>query len=164
MTEPILEPRYWHDRLASSQERHHSIFLCGKEQWYRIEKLHKEILAEYLHDYDSVLDAGCGYGRLLSMLSPRWNGRYLGIDISPDFIGLAKQDFPSREFMLGDLRQLDYLGGKQFDWAVLISIRPMVIRNLGGEEWDKMHAELRRVAKRLLFLEYDEKHPMESLE
>lgn len=172
MSEDILNPDYWRERLAKAPpgERHHAVFRCPLDRWQRIEAKHREILAAMMDPSDWVLDAGCGWGRLLNLMPAEWlaagggGHRYVGIDVSPDFIAEARRSWPDLEqrFVVGDLRSLpedwkDPIGGEcRFDWAVLISMRPMIRRNLGGEVWDQIEAELRRVAKRLLFLEYDE--------
>lgn len=155
MTEPVLDTSYWKERLerAPKDAPHHAVFRCSAELWRRIEEKHRQILTQEIKPGDSILDAGCGWGRLLDLL-PRWDGRYLGVDLSPDFVEKARWLHPTREFVVGDLRRLDF--PDTFQWAVLISIRPMMRRNLGEEEWSKMESELRRVAKRLLFLEYDD--------
>lgn len=155
MTEPINDPLYWKQRLVTATERHHSIFRCDLARWLRIENKHREILARTVHPRSSVLDAGCGYGRLLNLMPADWQGYYQGIDLSPDFIELARKEHPQRDFRVADLRAIPFLSGT-FDYTVLISIRPMVKRNLGDEEWEKMECELKRVARTLLFLEYDE--------
>jgi hypothetical protein len=78
------------------------------------------------------------------------------VDLSPDFVGLARQQYPERRFMVGDLRDLSFIPDRElYDLAILISIRPMIKRNMGDEAWAQMEAELRRVSRRLLFLEYD---------
>ena len=158
MSEDISNPLYWKRRLQRSpkDEIHHSIFICNGDRWRRIEDKHREILAKVIGPTDSVLDAGCGYGRLLTLMPPGWDGRYLGIDISPDFVEMARELHPNYNFIVGDLRNIGVQG---FDWAVMISIRPMVRRNMGGEVWDAMEKEIRRSAKKLLFLEYDEENP-----
>lgn len=155
MSEPINDVSYWARRLREAKHQHEAIFRCPLDRWQRIETRHREILAATIKDTDSVFDAGCGWGRLLTLLPATWYGGYLGVDLSPDFIRLARAEHRPRQFAVGDLRNLDSrLCG--YDWAILISMKHMVIRNLGQEEWDKMELALRRVAKRLLFLEYSE--------
>jgi len=157
MTEPILEESYWRTRLQQAKQRHHAVFRCPLGQWHNIEEKHREILGNKIWPYDSVLDAGCGWGRLLNLMPTSWSGDYVGVDYSPDFIHLAREEHLHHHFVVGDLRKLDLLGFESgFDWGILISIRPMVIRNLGQETWDQMEEQLRRVCVDLLFLEYDE--------
>jgi SAM-dependent methyltransferase len=157
MPKPILDPAFWRERLASAKEPHHAIFVCPGEQWRRIEAKHREILARTIGPADSVLDAGCGWGRLLGLMPEGWGGYYLGVDLSPDFIAAAKPRavHQRREFYCADLRDLDFLESGGFDWAVAVSVRPMVRRELGEETWRQMERELRRVARRRLYLEYD---------
>jgi hypothetical protein len=160
VTEPINDPAYWRVRLAKADPLHHAVFKCPTERWRAIEAKHREILARLIAPGDSVLDAGCAWGRLLNLLPSEWYGYYLGVDLSPDFVAKAREDHPHRDFRVLDLRDLVGVepagdSGGKFEWAVMVSIRPMVRRNLGDEAWEAMERELRRVAKRLLYLEYD---------
>lgn len=158
--EPILDPGYWKNRLAlqGRDERHKAIFITSKEHWDNIAEAHRRILAQHIHPEHSVLDGGCAWGRLLDLMPIDWRGHYLGVDLSPDFIELAKQEHPDRPFIVGDLSRLP-LQDKAFDLAILISIRPMVRRNLSDEDWEVMERELKRVARRVLYLEYDPQDP-----
>lgn len=158
MAEPINETWYWRDRLnqtkLTKQPLHHSIFKCSLEKWVQIEEKHREILSRLIGPKDSILDCGCGYGRLPYLLPAEWKGSYLGIDLSPDLLNLAKQEHPDLPFMLADLSDMSNIPGT-FDWAILISIRPMVKRNMGDAAWDKMRTNIMRRASKLLYLEYD---------
>jgi SAM-dependent methyltransferase len=153
----ILRPQYWAERLreAPMHALHHAIFKCPLDVWDRIEARHREILKECIEPCQSVLDAGCAYGRLVRMLPEGWDGGYLGIDLSPDFIKLAKRLHPNYNFRVGDIRDTGE-PSDSFDWAVLISIRPMIIRHLGEPQWRKVEVEMKRVAAKVLLLEYDE--------
>lgn len=157
MTQPISDPEYWRQRLINAKEMHQAVFLCSHAKWEAIAQSHREILRELIKPTDSILDCGCGWGRLLDMLPAEWNGDYLGVDLSPDFIELAKRTYPGRPFLQGDLREPLPRIYHQYDWAVLISVRPMVQRNLGGEVWDVMEQRIKQVARQMLFLEYDER-------
>jgi len=155
----ILNPNYWRDRLETSRTLHHAIFKCPTDEWKRIATKHKQILANLFEGNpdDSVLDVGCGWGRLLELMPSRWEGEYVGIDISPDFLGLAEQLHPTRNFLEGEfLGALKYRPTNGYDWAVMISIRPMMLRNLPCSHWEQVETELKRVASKLLYLEYDE--------
>lgn len=166
MAEPILSEGYWAERLRSARELHHSVFRCPADRWARIEARHRQILCDELAISDNILDCGCGYGRLLTLLPDWWRGLYLGVDLSPDFIALARKHHPARWFRVADLRSLDPCigNGLVFDWAVCISLRPMVRRNLGAEVWDVMEGQVSRHARRFLYLEYDEDDPGEVVE
>jgi SAM-dependent methyltransferase len=47
-------------------------------------------LAAHLHPHPAVLDLGCGSGRLAQLLQPFQPRRYLGVDISPAGLALAR--------------------------------------------------------------------------
>lgn len=157
--EPILDTLYWKRRLARARshgELHRAVFICDRDRWQVLEQVHRNILHTLVAPHDSVLDAGCGWGRLINLMPKEWKGLYLGVDISPDFINLARERFPKRVFEVQDLLAIEEKEcPRKFNWCVLISMRPMVIRNLGSEAWEKMQSGLLRMAQRLLFLEYD---------
>ena len=157
-SELIQSPSYWRRRLqqAPPDQLHHAIFKCGLDQWRRIEEKHREILSTVLRSSDSVLDCGCGWGRLLNLMPDWWQGDYLGVDLSPDFVHLARVERPGVEFAVGNLAEYPLtLEPQSFDWAVLISIRPMIKRHLGEEKWSEMERAVRQAARKLLYLEYD---------
>lgn len=161
MGERIFDTSYWQERLENANnfgELHRSIFLCPKSEWEKIEERHKEILRDLIKPTDSVLDVGCGYGRLLTLMPETWKGLYLGIDISVDFLMQARRNYPHQAFELMDARDLHRIQpvneGYKFHWAILISIRPMVINNMGSEVWEQMEAEIRKKAHKILYLEY----------
>lgn len=160
MAEPVDSPAYWAERLAAAREKgelHQAVFICPGEKWKAIEAKHREILAKLIGPNDRILDAGCAWGRLLGLLPEKWQGTYLGIDLSPDFIKMARELYPHRLFLVGDLRNLpDHLPNKGFDWGILISIKPMVVGQMGQAAWEAMEQELRLVCNKLLFLEYNE--------
>jgi len=156
MRQPIEKISYWKYRVDKSFERdakhenddlkHESVYLVNQDEWERIAEEHKKILGQYRDK--KVLDAGCGYGR-----SSEWFTNYVGIDFSPDFIEKAKELYPDKEFIIGDLKKLPFKDN-EFDIAICVSIKNMVVGQLGGAVWDKMEKELLRVAKEVLLLEY----------
>ena len=75
-------------------------------------------------EIESVLDVGCGYGRLLEFLISEkfYQGKYCGIDIVPDFVEKAIQIYgskPKNQFLIGDFLEQD-LNHKKFD--IIISL------------------------------------------
>jgi SAM-dependent methyltransferase len=170
MPENIFDPRYWQHRLHEAIDReqvHHAIYQCDQEQWRRIADHHRQILAEVIKPSDKVLDVGCGWGRLLSLMPSDWTGAYIGVDLCPDFIATAARTHQDRRFhfVCGDIRWWDRSWGLnaviKMDWAVLISIRPMVLRNAGELAWREIEAVLKLTCRSVLYLEYDEKAPGE---
>ena len=160
MSEPISVPGYWKHRLEDAISKgliHHAIFRCPYETWIAIEDRHTQLLVDYIRPTTSIIDIGCGWGRLLSLLPRKWRGRYMGVDLCQQFIDLARENFPEHHFHLQNVRALDELihPDDKFDLAIMISFRPMVIRNLGEEVWNQMEEQIKRVSVNQLYLEYD---------
>lgn len=69
----------------------------------------------------TVLDAGCGSGRVGAALAERGH-TVLGVDADATLIEAARQDFPDIEWVVGDLTELDLRSQGQprlFDAAIL---------------------------------------------
>ena len=161
MPQDILNPTFWQKRLYGAEQLHHAVFRCSADKWQHIEQRHQELLAQHVKPTDSVLDAGCAWGRVVSLLPSNWQGVYTGIALFPEFIDLARRWHSDHTFHVGDLRDnLHYLteplSQPRYDWAVAISMRPMIIRNLGEEGWELIQQRLCSVASRVLLLEYKE--------
>lgn len=137
---------FWKERIANARKEHHSVYVTSESDWDYIGQVHKEILGNVVSG--RVLDAGCGYGRMCE-----WVKDYTGVDFSPDFIEIAKKKYPSKVFIQADLKELPFKDN-EFDWVVCISIKNMIIGNQGGEVWDVIEKELKRVSRRVLLLEY----------
>ncbi len=85
-----------------------------------LERIGREVLARLeLTGDETVLDAGCGSGRVTEALIERLpRGDVIGFDGSPEMIAAARKRLGGRaELLLGDLTTLD-LGGRRLD-AVL---------------------------------------------
>ena len=148
MQKPVDKIEFWKQRIDTAQKEHYSVYVAGDNLWEAIRLIHQEIIDDHIKDTDRVLDAGCGYGRW----SPHFDN-YVGVDFSPDFIVKAKKKYPEKEFMVADLKDLPFKK-KEFDWAIVVSIKEMIRDNCGQEAWDKMEKELKRVSKNVLILEY----------
>jgi len=149
MSKPIDKLEFWAERIKTAVQEHFSVYVIHDAGWSVINKAHKELLKTHIPKDSQVLDAGCGYGRWSSEFE-----NYTGVDFSPEFIKRAQGKYPKKTFIQGNLKSLPF-GKKQFDWAFCVSIKKMVIDNLGEEEWKKMQKELKRVAKKVLILEYE---------
>ncbi|HET6529787.1 MAG TPA: class I SAM-dependent methyltransferase [Actinoplanes sp.] len=53
-----------------------------------------------------ILDAGCGPGRVGGHLAAAGH-RVVGVDLDPELIAAAEQDWPGPRWMVGDLSELD---------------------------------------------------------
>lgn len=152
--EDVLNPKYWSERLHTARPLFRSVYRVKQGRMAEIEAAHTAVLEAELRERDSMLDAGCGYGRLLNSVPGSWKGWYTGVDFCPDFIRVARQLYPTRSFVVADLRQLPFKD-KNFDVAVVCSVKHMVIRNTDEAVWAAMEEEITRVAKRVLYLEYE---------
>jgi ubiquinone/menaquinone biosynthesis C-methylase UbiE len=74
----------------------------------------------------SVLDAGCGAGRMTGWLAAQ-GAQVSGIDVSPAMIQIARREYPDLEFDVADLSNLpagdSQLGGV-FAWYSIIHTAP----------------------------------------
>lgn len=151
-----MTPEFWKGRISSSPVLRHSVYRCDEIDWQRINQHHHHMLNKHIDvKKDKVLEAGCAYGRWSYLFS-----NYTGVDISPDFIKLAQESYPDNadNFLVGDLRNLPF-DDDTFDWCFLVSIKGMIIREMGKDVWDSMETELIRVSKKILILEYSNSLP-----
>lgn len=144
---------FWKQRIKEAKQLgkiHYSVYLANDRWWKRILDAHLRVIRDVIPKEATVLDAGCGYGRLSEYFD-----NYTGIDFSPDFIYEAKAMYPQKRFEVQNIKKLPYKD-QEFDWVVCDSVKHMIIGNLGEEEWEKMEKELKRVSKSVLILEYGE--------
>jgi ubiquinone/menaquinone biosynthesis C-methylase UbiE len=148
---PVNKREFWKDRIekAKNGREHYSVFISSEPMWMDINRKHREILDKEIKETDNVIDLGCAYGRSSEMVK----GQYTGIDFSPDFIEIARKKYPDKRFVLGSLKKLPF-EDKEFDVGFMVSVKAMIISNLGNKEWDIMQKECERVCKKLLILEY----------
>jgi len=77
----------------------------------------EKIVERYFADAEgSVLDVGCGVGRVSSLLAER-GFDVTGIDVSEPLVEKARSLFPDVEFRVGDVRDTDFESAS-FDYAV----------------------------------------------
>lgn len=154
---PIDKLDFWKKRIDDSKRsrEHYSVYVVDENKWKYINDTHREILSRECKG--KVLDAGCGYGRWSELFED-----YVGVDFSPDFIAEAQRKYPNKTFVQADLKALPF-ADKEFDTAFCVSIKKMIIDNLGQAEWDSMQEELKRVAKRVVLCEYEQPKPYEVI-
>lgn len=78
------------------------------------------IFKKYLRDNISVLDLGCGTGRLYQLLQEFQGLDYVGIDQSEEQIKIAKKDFPANNYLVSEMTNLP-LGDNKFDIVFCIA-------------------------------------------
>ncbi len=89
-----------------------------RPKWRKKGRYYHEQLEKYLRFLvpagASVLEIGCGTGELLASLAP---GRGVGVDISPEMVHVARQNFPDLEFLVDDLECLEI--NQTFDYVIV---------------------------------------------
>lgn len=104
-----------------------------KALWPELVKLASEV-----KDGDSILDVGCGNGRLLEAFGEK-KINYIGVDQSERLINLAIGDIKSPNYKLqvtnykyyvGDILELNKATEEKFDWIFCIA----VLHHLPGQE------------------------------
>jgi len=77
----------------------------------------------------SILDIGCGFGDLYGYLLKKRTGfkKYLGIDINPKMIAIAKRRYPEANFKVGDI--LENFPNVHFDYVLASGIFAFEIPN-----------------------------------
>lgn len=75
---------------------------------------------ELVKDNSSVLDIGCGNGRILNILKDK-KVDYLACDQSTNLIEIAKKNWPQYSFLLSALPNLDNLEKKKYDYIFVIA-------------------------------------------
>jgi SAM-dependent methyltransferase len=156
VSQPIFDPHFWDARVAHyRRDPRLAIYVGSKDKW---DSITEEIVAGFsqipIQPGDSVLDIGCGYGRTLDFMPKDWQGRYLGVDISPALIEVARENYPGRDFIVGDAHNLaECMAGRGiFDWCVGVWFKGMVTNHLGNDAWEPIEKELQKYAKQLVFV------------
>ena len=66
----------------------------------------------------NVLDVGCGMGDFFGYLKGGgYNIRYLGVDLTPVVVEIAKKRFPEAQFELGDFQEFRQIDNQSFDFV-----------------------------------------------
>lgn len=72
-------------------------------------------------DGESVLDVGCGNGRLLEAFKDR-EIKYLGLDQSEALVKLAQNNYPGHHFRKGDILDLGNIKEHNFDYVFCLAV------------------------------------------
>jgi len=106
------------------------------DRWSRLEaaghRIHGEadLVDRLLGGGGTVLDAGCGTGRVAIELARRGYSA-VGVDLDPSMLATARAKAPDLEWIEADLAGLD-LGGRRFD-AVVAAGNVMIFIEPGSE-------------------------------
>ena len=87
-----------------------------KKIWPELQKY-----LDKIKDRDSVLDIGCGSGKILQAIGNK-KIKYLGIDKSNGLLDFAKKNYPTFDFKKGDIFNLGDVAGIEYDWVFCIAV------------------------------------------
>lgn len=156
MNKPVDTQEFWKHRLyqacATGRGVHTAVYDIDQSVWEEIQKECIGVLKRYIRAGDKVLDVGCGYGALCGCLSSSVN--YIGIDVSPDLIEVARLAYPTKTFHVVDARDLPFKDNS-FDWVIARSLRDMIVDNLGEDYWNRIECEMLRVSSNVLLIEFE---------
>lgn len=153
MFNDVTNPVFWRDRLSTcGGDLQRAMFTGSSDEFAtahadQMRQLHKA----GIRPTDSVLDVGCGYGRLLTLMPADWAGDYVGIDVSPDLIALARILYPARRFHVIDRGRMPFVD-ERFDVAVAVWLRTMLVDNGKLDVWQRVELEMCRVARRVIII------------
>lgn len=94
------------------------------------------VIAETLKPYSSVLDIGCGYGRVAASFCDRGYS-YTGVDVSPVAIEQAKEREPRGTYLAGSALDIDI--DQTFD---LIAILYVFVHFTDDDDWQRLIEKL----------------------
>lgn len=112
----------------------------------------------HLKSGDSVLDVGCGLGRMTVAVADRYNAAVLGVDITDSMIQRAKQKYDGHKlvtFQYGDITKMDF-PPNTFN---LIYTRDTLLHIHHKQNLLKKFKEWLKPGELLLITDYGAEHP-----
>ena len=104
----------------------------------------KELFAQYVSAENRILDIGCGWGRILSVLYKDGYRNLLGLDISPDMIKVGKERFPFLDLRVKTDNNID-LPDESVDTVILFAVLTCIADD---ETQSLLLSEIHRVLKK----------------
>ena len=96
----------------------------------------EDLLKNCGYKMGSVLDYGCGWGAV----SVLFNDGYIGVDIVPQAIEIARKEFPKKTFRLLEIGKLSI---PQKDWAIALSVFTHALKSDVQDCLKDIHGNLR---------------------
>ncbi|MBN2652436.1 MAG: class I SAM-dependent methyltransferase [Spirochaetales bacterium] len=128
MSEDILIiNNYYKDKIDPRKEDY---LIHGWESKEAAEKRLKQLFDHLDLVGKSIIDIGCGVGSLLSLIKKNQiNTKYLGVDILPDMIKLAKARHPEGNFLHLDIFKENFFKEGSFDFVYSSGIFNLKLTN-----------------------------------
>lgn len=101
-----------------------------------------EYFKKYIQKNDIVLDIGCGNGRLYEFLKDIPDIKYTGIDNNNEFIKIAQKNYPSANFVVGNLMNLPFKDNADIALSIA-SLHHIPSRLLRKKSIREIHAKLK---------------------
>ncbi|OGV38654.1 MAG: hypothetical protein A2020_03780 [Lentisphaerae bacterium GWF2_45_14] len=102
------------------------------------------LFSRFVPSLDStILDIGCGYGRILRELDAEGYKNLSGTDISPKMLELARNDFPNASLKVIDNETLPF-ESDSFDALVMLAVLTCIITDV---EQERLMSEAKRVLR-----------------
>lgn len=158
MREASQDLEFWRKRLRLAINPLNAIGVGF--DWEKIDDVHKKIFYKHYKEGMKMLDVGCGIGRTADWVRPE---NYVGFDFVPEFVEIARKNFPDRKFLVLDIKQGLPFQDKEFDIALGISFKHIFITGSDESEWEKAKNELLRVSRKLVLLPYGNNDPNEII-
>lgn len=102
-----------------------------------------ELLKKYLELDSSILDFGCGQGRILQQLKNEGFRKLYGVDISGKMIEIADKNLPRADLKVNIEVSIPY-NDSSFDCVIVAAVLTCVI---GSDDQRKLLAEFKRILK-----------------
>lgn len=135
--------------LASVKKTYNSI----AEDFSETRKMHWhefEDFLKYIKNNDTVIDLGCGNGRLFHFLKDKRKIKYLGIDNSEKLLEEAKKLLPKTRFIEGDLLKVPVKNASAKVVACIAAFHHLPSKELREKSLKEMHRILEKNGKLLL--------------
>lgn len=98
----------------------------------------------------SVIEIGCGTGQLAQELSENGITDYLGVDIAPEMISIARQKFKNKGFKFIATDFLDLVCTTRYDYAIL----PMIIHSIDKETAQRIIRKASTIVDKIIIADY----------
>lgn len=80
------------------------------------------VIADRVSNQASVLEVGCGAGQLGTLLRAQGIAKYVGFDLSPAAVGIAREQCPGGDFRVADAFETDLFTTLDYDTIICTEV------------------------------------------